>query len=183
MSYYQKVLPCLLLLATNITFAADPAVSQDPDMDGWTVDGFLKSMGRSDIKPVNTDNARTTSAEINEAVNRSVKQAPRSAYLDAIAAEADDLSVNTVEVSKDKELVRGAPVVGQVAYSENMIVVGGREIRDGYLTVKAGDTLSLIAADIYGDLLAYKKIFEANRSLLDDPYIVPEGTRLYIPID
>lgn len=48
-------------------------------------------------------------------------------------------------------------------------------------TVKPGDTLSKIAKHFYGDANAYPTIFEANRTLLDDPDKIFPGQVLKIP--
>jgi nucleoid-associated protein YgaU len=48
-------------------------------------------------------------------------------------------------------------------------------------TVKAGDTLSKISKELYGDAARYMKIFEANRDLLKDPNVIKPGQVLKIP--
>jgi nucleoid-associated protein YgaU len=48
-------------------------------------------------------------------------------------------------------------------------------------TVKAGDTLSKISRDFYGNPNQYSKIFEANRSVLSDPNTIRPGQELLIP--
>lgn len=48
-------------------------------------------------------------------------------------------------------------------------------------TVQAGETLSRIAKEYYGDEKHYRKIYEANRDQLDDPDNIGVGQRLRIP--
>ena len=48
-------------------------------------------------------------------------------------------------------------------------------------TVQAGDTLSKIAKQFYGNANAYMKIFEANRDKLSDPNKIQVGQVLRIP--
>jgi nucleoid-associated protein YgaU len=48
-------------------------------------------------------------------------------------------------------------------------------------TVKAGDTLSKIAKQHYGNANSYMKIFEANKGLLKDPDKIQVGQVLTIP--
>ena len=48
-------------------------------------------------------------------------------------------------------------------------------------TVKAGDTLSKIAKQHYGNANLYMKIFEANKDLLRDPDKIQVGQVLKIP--
>jgi nucleoid-associated protein YgaU len=47
--------------------------------------------------------------------------------------------------------------------------------------VQAGDTLSGIAASLYGDASRWNEIFEANRATLDDPNMIQVGQVLQIP--
>ncbi|APD06960.1 uncharacterized protein UJ101_01441 [Flavobacteriaceae bacterium UJ101] len=52
-----------------------------------------------------------------------------------------------------------------------------------FYTVKSGDFLSKIAAEVYGDSNAYQKIFEANKPMLEHPDKIYPGQVLYIPQD
>jgi LysM repeat protein len=47
--------------------------------------------------------------------------------------------------------------------------------------VKKGDTLSTIARTAYGDTGSWKKIFDANKSVIPDPNVVAVGTEIKIP--
>jgi nucleoid-associated protein YgaU len=48
-------------------------------------------------------------------------------------------------------------------------------------TVKAGDTLSKIAKEIYGNANEYHRIFEANQDKLQSPDKIQVGQELVIP--
>jgi nucleoid-associated protein YgaU len=48
-------------------------------------------------------------------------------------------------------------------------------------TVKAGDTLSKISKEFYGDANKYMKIFDANKDQLSDPDKIKVGQVLQIP--
>ena len=48
-------------------------------------------------------------------------------------------------------------------------------------TVQAGDTLSKISKEYYGNSQDYMKIFEANRDQLSDPDEIEVGQQLVIP--
>ncbi len=50
-------------------------------------------------------------------------------------------------------------------------------------TVEKGDTLSAIAKRHYGQASAWKRIFEANRDVLDDPDRIFPGQQLKLPAD
>jgi nucleoid-associated protein YgaU len=56
-------------------------------------------------------------------------------------------------------------------------------IKNGFLVVQPGDSLSIIAGDIYGNQQAYNRIFEANQKLLSDPNMLQAGESIFIPIE
>lgn len=58
---------------------------------------------------------------------------------------------------------------------------GESEWESNTYTVKSGDSLSKIAKEIYGDAMAYTKIFEANKPMLSDPDKIYPGQVLRIP--
>lgn len=51
----------------------------------------------------------------------------------------------------------------------------------GSHTVQAGDTLSHIAKQVYGDANAWDAIFQANRDQIEDPDLIRPGQVLKIP--
>ena len=58
--------------------------------------------------------------------------------------------------------------------------VPGAAIYETY-EVKAGDSLSKIAKRVYGSGNAWKKIFDANTDILNDPNKIFPGQKLKIP--
>jgi len=50
-----------------------------------------------------------------------------------------------------------------------------------YYEIAAGDTLSKIAKQFYGDADGYPKIFEANREVIKDPDQIFVGQKIRIP--
>ena len=48
-------------------------------------------------------------------------------------------------------------------------------------TVVRGDSLSKIAKREYGDMSKWRKIFEANRDVIDNPDLIEPGQNLIIP--
>ena len=52
---------------------------------------------------------------------------------------------------------------------------------DRMYLVAEGDTLSSIARKFYGTARARRRILEANRALVRDPYFIQPGWRLRIP--
>ena len=59
--------------------------------------------------------------------------------------------------------------------------VGTTGARGRTYTVKAGDTLSKIAKEHFGDANAYMKIFNANKDILSDPDKIKPGQVLKLP--
>jgi nucleoid-associated protein YgaU len=58
-------------------------------------------------------------------------------------------------------------------------VSGGQSSRT--YTVQAGDSLSKISKQFYGDANQYMKIFQANRTILNNPNEIRPGQQLVIP--
>jgi nucleoid-associated protein YgaU len=52
-----------------------------------------------------------------------------------------------------------------------------------FIVVRPGDTLSSIARRAYGRASAYKKIYEANPELLQNPNKISVGMKLRVPVD
>ena len=50
-----------------------------------------------------------------------------------------------------------------------------------YYIIKAGDTLSAIAKQFYGDANKYHAIFEANREVIKDANLIFPGQKIRIP--
>lgn len=48
-------------------------------------------------------------------------------------------------------------------------------------TVVRGDSLSKIAKREYGDMGKWRKIYEANRDVIDNPDLIEPGQNLIIP--
>ena len=81
---------------------------------------------------------------------------------------ADDI---TADISVDSSRAKGAAAGG-----------GGGQGGESY-TVKAGDNLSKISKQFYGDANEYMRIFYANRDKLRDPDLIQVGQQLTIPAD
>ena len=56
------------------------------------------------------------------------------------------------------------------------------DVTDRMYVVAEGDTLSSIARRFYGSASARRRILEANRTLIRDPYFIQPGWRLRIPV-
>ena len=52
-----------------------------------------------------------------------------------------------------------------------------------YYEIKSGDSLSVIAKRYYKDAMQYKRIFEANKAIIEDPDKIYPGQKIKIPLD
>ena len=91
----------------------------------------------------------------------------------------------SVTSEEDKRKAEQAIVskVGKISnHIEVQVAAGGAGVTGGRsYTVKAGDTLSKIAQDTYGDASQWKKIHSANADLIRDPDKIQPGWTLKLP--
>jgi nucleoid-associated protein YgaU len=88
------------------------------------------------------------------------------------------------EVAKQEDSEKIALAVGNVegvGVVDNRLKVATPEPEATYHTVEKGDTLSKIAKTVYGDMMKYPIIFEANKPMLKDPDLIYPGQVLRIP--
>jgi nucleoid-associated protein YgaU len=52
-----------------------------------------------------------------------------------------------------------------------------------YYEIQSGDSLSAIAKRYYGKPMEYKRIFEANRNVIENPDRIYPGQKIKIPLD
>ncbi len=95
--------------------------------------------------------------------------------------------VGSVKTEEDKNVLWNAiktiPDWKNDVVADIKVTGGGAAASTGSktYTVKAGDTLSRIAKEHYGDANKYTKIFEANKDQLKDPDVIKPGQVLKIP--
>jgi nucleoid-associated protein YgaU len=85
--------------------------------------------------------------------------------------------IKLVDQSYQQDLMAEIPYTAEASAAA---AVSAQSVSRAY-TVKAGDTLSKIAKEHYGDSAQYMKIFEANRDKLSDPNKIQPGQTLVIP--
>ncbi len=153
--------------------ATTRAVSSASRGSGWSAEHFMDVI-KPGKKVVATQDPVT--AAISRAARRSEQQASTDPYLNVLQDEASDLSVTAVRSTTDAEIIRNQPFKPTTAGSPGNEAVGGR-----YRTVEQGETLTDIAAKVYGDAAAYTRIYEANRDVLESPDSIVEGQTLLIP--
>lgn len=122
----------------------------------------------------------------------------KAKYQSAIdTAKSIGISLSHVHMEGDKLFIQGAAPNEQIkndfwnavkaidpSYSDlsaNIAIDSSLPVPVQTYTVKAGDSLSKIAKQYYGDATAYNKIFEANRDQLKDPNMIHPGQVLKIP--
>ncbi|MCF0048890.1 peptidoglycan-binding protein LysM [Dyadobacter sp. LJ53] len=114
------------------------------------------------------------------------------AHVKALGLAYNNLTVKTSgdtvtiegEVSKQEDAEKIALAVGNVEgvqVVDNRLKVATPAPEATYHTVEKGDTLSKIAKEVYGDMMKYPIIFEANKPMLTHPDKIYPGQVLRIP--
>ncbi len=52
-----------------------------------------------------------------------------------------------------------------------------------YYVIQSGDSLSKIAKKYYQDAMAYPRVFDANKEVIQDPDLIYPGQKIRIPLD
>ncbi|MBK7745145.1 MAG: peptidoglycan-binding protein LysM [Betaproteobacteria bacterium] len=99
---------------------------------------------------------------------------------DAASSTVSVFGVAPDQATKEKIALCCGNVAG-VGAVNNMMSVDQSEPEGTYYTVVAGDTLSKISKNAYGDPNKYQKIFEANTPMLKHPDKIYPGQVLRIP--
>jgi len=128
---------------------------------------------------VRTENQRL-SLELANAKERQAQALQRVLELDTrleatVARAGTATPVGDWSLQSAKANARGGGGVKKVG---NAPAAGGNTV---VYEVRAEDTLSRIAAKVYGDASAWQRIFDANRDVLDGPDDLTLGMRLIIP--
>ena len=85
------------------------------------------------------------------------------------------------QATKEKIVLCCGNVAAVSKVDDQLTVAAAATPPSTYQTVKAGDTLSKIAKEAYGDANAYMQIFEANKPMLSNPDKIYPGQVLRIP--
>ena len=106
-----------------------------------------------------------------DALNAAIAGMPRYQFETLVVVDSmDDLTVQVAE-AKAKEL-------------EGWVERLKQELEQAKVrtyVVKAGDSLSKIAQQFYGDAKRWPEIYEANKSQIKDPNVIHPGQELRIP--
>jgi nucleoid-associated protein YgaU len=88
------------------------------------------------------------------------------------------------EVAAQADAEKIALAVGNVegvSVVDNNMTVANPEPESRTYTVQSGDSLSKISKEMYGDMMKYEVIFEANKPMLTDMDLIYPGQVLRIP--
>lgn len=143
---------------------------------------FLKGVGEKIFKKEETP---TPEAE-------PLRASALLAHVKALGLSYNKLTIKTAvdtvtvegEVAEQADSEKIALAVGNVEGVEivnNLLTVATPAPEATYHTVVKGDTLSKIAQTVYGDMMKYPVIFEANKPMLTDPDKIYPGQVLRIP--
>jgi len=97
---------------------------------------------------------------------------------------ANDTVILEGQVAKQEDAEKIVLAVGNVEGVEvvdDRIAVTAPATQATYHTVAKGETLSEIAQTVYGDMMKYPLIFEANKPMLKHPDLIYPGQVLRIP--
>ncbi len=107
--------------------------------------------------------------------------------IEGLSVDYQDGVVTVSGEAKDAEAVEKAILmagnvegVKEVVNNTNIPVV--EEVQVEYYVIQSGDTLSKLAKKYYGDPMAYERIFEANREVIQDPDLIFVGQKIRIPL-
>jgi nucleoid-associated protein YgaU len=87
--------------------------------------------------------------------------------------------VDTTSVREKVVLIVGN--TAGISTVDDRISVINDEPEATFYTVKKGDSLSKIAKEVYGDMMKYPVIFDANKPMLTSPDLIYPGQVLRIP--
>lgn len=150
---------------------------------------FVKGIGKKNqAKVEQTTTPASTEPTAQEVANQLL------AHVQSLGLPIDGLVVNynsttdlatiqgKVKSQADKEkIVLAVGNIDHVAKVDDQMTVEIPEPESKFYTVKAGDNLSKISKEYYGDPNHYNKIFEANKPLLKDADDIYPGQVLRIP--
>ncbi len=161
---------------------------------------FLKSAGSKLLGNKAAENdTTTTSAPAVNASMEALKDAAEKSRAAQLAANivGNGIHVDNLDIVVDDDT---ATIYGQVestSAKEKVILIVGNtagiasvddrlsvvttEPEATFYTVKEGDSLSKIAKEVYGDMMKYPVIFEANKPMLKSEDLIYPGQVLRIP--
>lgn len=100
----------------------------------------------------------------------------------SVASDSDKARVEQIaEGIPGVKVANHLTVTGSGNLTGGVASGSGRATAGGSYTVKAGDSLSKIAKQVYGDASKWKVIHEANKAKIPNPDLIHPGDQLTIP--
>ena len=143
---------------------------------------FGRDQGKAPKTPIRQGAEQANAAEISEML----RDLGITIEAGQISVRGDEVTI-TGKASDAAEREKAVLVIGNtkgVAKVVDKITVAAApagQAGSQFYEVKAGDTLSKIAKQFYGDANRYSAIFEANKPMLKDPDEIYPGQTLRIP--
>lgn len=149
----------------------------------------IELAGGPDGEVAETDAAPAESAELAAAPAEAPADAPAEAAPAAepapVAEAAPPAEPAPVVAAEAPPAVEPAPVAAAepapAVQPAPVAEAAPAPVAEGSYSVRSGDTLMQIAFEKYGDVFVWRKVFEANRSTLSDPNVLPVGTSIVLP--
>ena len=159
---------------------------------------FLKSAGSKLIGNKAAANDEKSTPTTNSSMDALKAAAEKSkAALLASQVVSHGIKVDNMDITVSGETVTVYGQVESTSAKEKVILILGNtdgvasvddrlsvvnpEPEATFYEVKKGDTLSKIAKEVYGDMMKYPVIFEANKPMLTSPDLIYPGQVLRIP--
>ncbi len=143
-------------------------------LENSEVDSLLTQLENTDILQED-NNKKAKSKETVDTYNKKVISSEKLAN-DDLSKLSNDIS-DIVE--EDKNVVEDKNSTEYVKEVDKETKDREKEMR--YITVRRGDTLGKIAKRVYGNVMMYKKIYEANPDILKRADRIYVGQRLRVP--
>ncbi len=142
-------------------------------LEDTEVDSLVSQLEKVDVLSENDKSKKATkSEETADTYNKVLVEKESTVKNDELSKLSDKISSVIAEDTK-KDTSEYTKVVQKEVKERK------KEMR--YITVKKGDTLGKIAKKVYGNVMDYKKIYEANPDILRRPDRISIGQRLRVP--
>ena len=159
--------------------SSDSGIEQSQDKE------LVKSLTNSEVDSLASDNIDDALTEIDKSKQASSSATPNTYNKVVLENKTDSGSDELSKLSAELSSVIGTDDTAQkdnTGYTKSIakeVKTRKKEMR--YITVKKGDTLGKIAKKVYGNVMDYKKIYEANPDILRRPDRIYIGQKLRIP--
>jgi len=143
------------------------------------------AMTTAQADPASAEKAKAANDAAADAIlayidTQGLKATALTVTFDGASATATVYGIADSQATREKIVLCCGNVHGVEAVNDQM-TVDQSEHEAQYYTVVAGDNLSKISKQFYGDSNKYTRIFEANKPMLKSPDLIYPGQMLRIP--